>query len=226
MSVTTFELKRILEGNPEVCPVCRLVLDSVKRYVDHLFYQDVNDIAVREAIRHAHGFCRYHSGLIAKQRDALGSAIILRDVLMTDLQEIDGKTYFQPGNRRPLGRLLETSTRKLENQVCPICQVESERDQIAVDSLLEGLDHPEFVDLCRRAGGICLPHFRLAFNRSQGGERWKTLLEIERQGLHTLTDQLDKLAVSYDYREEEKPMAEEAGSWRRALNATSSWVEE
>jgi hypothetical protein len=223
---TAFELKRMLEKKPEICPICRLVTDSIKQYVDYLFYENVNDSSVREGIRDAHGFCRYHSQLISNQADALGSAIILQDVLTNDLREIDGSTYEQtseaPG---PLARFFDGSSQKRDSPVCPICTVEHERDEIAIDSLLQGLEDPKLDQLFRQSQGLCLPHFRLAFSRAGAGDAWKTILEIERQALHTLADELGELAKKYDYRATEKPTGKEAGSWRRALNATSSWVQ-
>ena len=49
MGRTGFELQRILENGPEICPVCRLVADSIKHYIDYLFYENVNDPSVRLA---------------------------------------------------------------------------------------------------------------------------------------------------------------------------------
>jgi hypothetical protein len=105
--------------------------------------------------------------LVSNQADALGSAIILQDVLTNDLREIDGSTYEQPsGAPGPLARFFDGSSHKQDSPVCPICTVEHERDEIAIDSLLQGLEDPKLDQLFRQSQGICLPHFRLAFCRA------------------------------------------------------------
>jgi len=65
------------------CPVCRLEQQATERYLDHLFYENVNDSGVRSHLRSSLGFCHEHTGLLLNHRlgDPLGMSIIYNDVL-------------------------------------------------------------------------------------------------------------------------------------------------
>src|SRR5947209_18676346 len=89
LSRTGSELQALLRKHPQVCPICRFVDASMGQYIDLLFFERVTDIATREGIRRAGGFCRYHARLISQQADALGTAIIMKDLLINDLRAID-----------------------------------------------------------------------------------------------------------------------------------------
>src|SRR5215208_6410682 len=81
LSSTVFNL---LEACREPgCPICRLEQQSVERYLDHQFYENVNSPKWREELRASLGFCHEHAWLGVNQRlgDALGYSIIYRDLI-------------------------------------------------------------------------------------------------------------------------------------------------
>src|SRR5579884_3012804 len=61
LSTTAFELKRLWQDGSDVCGVCLAVRRGVERRIDALFYENVNDVPARQAIRQAGGFCRHHA---------------------------------------------------------------------------------------------------------------------------------------------------------------------
>ena len=77
---TFFELRDAL-GRPG-CAVCRLAGRSVRRYLEALAFESVNDLGLRAALRRARGFCNLHAWqLLDEAREPFGAGIIYRDVL-------------------------------------------------------------------------------------------------------------------------------------------------
>lgn len=228
---TAFELQLIWREGAQTCPVCVFVIRRVEQYIDSLFYEKVNDPQTRDAVRAAGGFCRYHAGMISTQADALGTAIILEDVLRTDLRSLDAGAYDRPSAPgSALARFFErgsqtdSTRREIQCLPCSICKVEQGMEELAVDGFLEGLANPDFSALFRQSPGLCMPHFRLAFERASDGEQWAVVVETQRSAVQKLTNQLTELARKHDYRFRDEPRGDEMSSWRQALNATSSWV--
>jgi hypothetical protein len=230
LSRTAFELKRIWQAQPRMCGICRFVTTAIEQDIDSLFYENVNDPPTREAIRVAGGFCRYHAGIVARQADALGTAIILRDVLNTELRRIDGGEYERASAASPLARLFDRSRetgweQEIKCRPCPYCDRERDITELAIDALLNGLADEEFAQIFGSSQGLCVAHFHLAFGRGGEHRHWGKILATEKNALHALTTELAELARKHDYRFRHEPRGEEMTSWRRALNVSSSWVE-
>src|SRR6058998_2400497 len=86
-----FELRDSL-GGPG-CALCALALRSMRRYFETLGYESVNDPGIRSAVRAARGFCEVHGRMLREARDALGTAIIHRDVVSAVMDTLDGLAY-------------------------------------------------------------------------------------------------------------------------------------
>jgi hypothetical protein len=233
LSRTAFELKRIWEARARVCGICRFVTTAIEQRVDNLFYENVNDPPTRDAIRSAHGFCRFHASVIVHQADALGTAIILRDVLTHELRAIESGDCARPSEApSALTRLFDRGQREendwegeIKCRPCPICSWEQEITNLALDSFLDGLADVEFSTAFQESDGLCVAHFHLASARATEDHQWATVVEKEKVALHQLTEQLAELARKHDYRFKDEPIGEEVTSWREALNTSSSWVE-
>lgn len=208
-----------------MCPICRFVDEGMRQYVDLLFFERVTDIATREAIRKARAFCRYHARLVSKQADALGTAIIMKDILINDLRDFEAGRYDRVGSGRPFGRLFDSSGPP-ERDPCPLCIRETEIEELTTDRLLEGIADAGFVADFRRSDGLCVPHFRLAFRRGRDNTQWNVVVDTERSALERLAARLDELARTFDHRSRHSPGGKEADSWRRALDVTSKSVAE
>jgi hypothetical protein len=203
------------------------VARSLRNYVDTLFYENVNDPPVRARIRSAGGFCRRHARLIRRQADALGSAIILRDILTNQLRALQSGQFDRPPETAgPISRLLDGSSREQQAASCHLCEEERKRDGLGVDSLLEGMGKAAFAALFEQSIGLCLPHFRLAFTRCQNQAIWDRVLQKERASLEQLGEELRELARKFDYRYQDEPRGGECDSWIQALSLTSGWPDE
>jgi hypothetical protein len=223
---TAFELGLILQRDPKTCPVCRFVARGMKDYVDALFYERVTDVPTRQAIRDARGFCRRHARMVSLQADALGTTLIMEDILKNDLRDMTAGRYDQPSEATGLiSRLLGQKGPGVRGGAsqpkCPLCATEHEMDEAAVDGLLQGLGNPDFADQIGRSAGLCMPHFRLAFDRAEEVEGWETLHEAQKRALTELVDRLHALARTHDYRFRDEAKDADAGSWREALDVTS-----
>jgi len=223
---SAFELKETLESAPEVCAVCRFVASALRRQIDILFYENVNDMQTRDRIRRAGGVCRHHAALVAEQSDALGTAIIMQDLLNNEWSALEAGKFDHPGGPSGrFGRLLDSGRQPAKRILCPLCQAEHELDQRTVDSLLEALDNAEFATAFAGCAGLCVPHFHLAFERCKHEAQWRVVLTRQREALHQLAEELGELARTYDYRSRVKPTADEARAWRRGLSVSSGWLE-
>jgi len=225
LSRTAFELEQILRRDPDICSICRHVGRGVDQFIDTMFYELVNDEPTREKIRDARGFCRFHARLISQHADALGTAIIMNDVLTNDARDIEaGKYDHPPGSGGPLSRLFDGARTAPSRSICPLCTVESDMEDTAIDALLEAIALPAFLELFRSTAGLCMSHFRLAFERGPDNELWRAIRETQLHGLTELAAQLQELARKYDYRFAHESKDAEAGSWRRALNVSSGRI--
>jgi hypothetical protein len=221
---TSYELRDVLQRHPEACCICRFVYAGIRARIDAIFYEQVTDRDVRAAIRAARGFCRRHSHIVSEHGDALGSALIMQDVLINELRAIEGGEYALSRSGGPFSRLLDT--RKSSFAPCPLCLAENDLEAASVDALLDGMDHAEVVTAFQASAGLCLPHLRIVRDHASEGATWDLILATEQHKLQMLADQLGQLARKSDYRfSEEKVSPDEATSWRRALALTSSMEE-
>jgi hypothetical protein len=224
ISRSSDELHRLIQSQPGRCPICSFVGVAIRRHIDSLFYEMVNDIPTREAIRKSSGFCKPHSLLVAEQADALGTSLIYGDVLKNELTALDEGRFDRPPNTvGAVARILDGSMPG--RAPCPVCREERGQSEIAIDALLEGMRHDEFAADFERSAGLCLPHFRIAFLRARDPVAWRRLLEVERTALTRLTAELQALARKYDYRNSAEEMGDESDAWRRALFLAAGWPE-
>lgn len=224
ISRSSDELHRLIQSQPDRCPICSFVAIAIRRHIESLFYEMVNDIPTREAIRKSAGFCKPHSLLVAEQADALGTSLIYGDVLKNELTALDDGQFDRPPNTvGAVARILDGSMPG--RAACPACREERGQSEIAIDALLEGMRHDEFAAAFGRSAGLCLPHFRVAFLRARDPAAWRRVLEVERAALARLTGELQALARKYDYHNAEVEMGDESDSWRRALFLAAGWPE-
>jgi hypothetical protein len=130
------------------CPVCRLGLAGVYRWLDAFAFEGVNDVDLRAELRAARGFCTVHAWqLIAEVHDLLGAAIVYRDVVHTSLPAVS-EAVRRPEALAPQGG-------------CRACTALEDASARYLDVFRESLADREF----RRSyeGGpaaICRPHAR------------------------------------------------------------------
>jgi len=210
------------------CPVCRLEQRSVERYLDNLFYENVNSAGIRESLRLSMGFCREHAWRTVDQGlgDALGFAIIYHDVIGATLERLDKDV--PPPTRRwsgllkripaEVGALVYKAIFALTPQKhCPVCQKRDEMLSIIVSELVDNLGQPEFVQAVQASDGLCMPHLRLALQSVQDVASYEKLIAIHRAKLEALHADLAELIRKNDYRFMKEEPGKEGDAWLRAV---------
>ena len=153
---TFFELRDAL-GRPG-CVVCRLAARSVRRYLEALAFDSVNDLGLRASLRHARGFCNLHAWqLLDDAREPFGAGIIYRDVLNACVE-----TLARSGGAR--GDLSGRGG-------CLACDARDRSAARYVDALVDHLNEPEIARRLEDGGGLCWRHFALGVTRGGRGVR-------------------------------------------------------
>jgi hypothetical protein len=216
------------------CPVCRLVNQAVERYLDNLFYENVNDGDLRAQLRSSLGFCHEHAWLALKPGigEALGVAIIYHDVLTNILRnfpEMESSSQEQGW----LSSLLSQMPRQLSDQVkeitnaitpkepCPVCQKRDQAAELYLSELIKGLKNEQMLAALRDSDGLCLPHLLQAFKeQTQDGKAVSALFAISQKKLTELDKELAEIIRKSDYRFSDEGFGEEGDAWRRVIQVS------
>jgi hypothetical protein len=213
------------------CPFCTLSELTVRRFLDAVMYEDVNDPAFRERLRQTLGYCNEHAWRLTQLPGgtALGVAIIYQDLLRT-VEERLGQVAFEPGgpaqragdwlNRgRPAAATLGAVRAVSPHQTCPACAQREQMEDLALTAMLDGLarrDAPLEAAL-RRSAGLCLEHLRRALALARGAAQFEFLRELTRAKLRTLADEVGEFIRKNDYRFRHEGFGAEGDSWKRAV---------
>jgi hypothetical protein len=212
------------------CPVCRVEQDSVERYLDNQFYENVNSPRWRDRLRASLGFCHEHAWLAVDKRlgDALGFTIIYHDVVNNIVRQLD-KNSSAPNLsvRRSFLRQLPDQARDLIKKAlevisprkrCPACEHRDEAIRTILSTLLEELTKSEMTDALHASDGLCLPHLRLALEHVRDVAVLEKLLTIQREKLENLRDELAEFIRKSDYQLIDQGFGAEGNAWLRAVN--------
>ncbi|MCC6179685.1 MAG: hypothetical protein IT305_30610 [Chloroflexi bacterium] len=224
-----FEVRAAL-GQPG-CPICRLALRAVGRFIDSLAYEQVNDPGMRGELRASHGFCNQHAyRWLNEAHSPLGTAIIYRDVLQSTLRELGRGAAHAHANGSSLGRLraLLALNEDMPAGLCPACQRQREAEGRYVSALLESLRDPVVRESFDSSDGLCLIHTLRAL--SLGGPGVPAVLRQTKRSVERLIDTLDEVIRKEDYRYRQEPRSEEersapsrAVTWAAGLPGVVQW---
>ena len=209
---TAFEVREALR-HPG-CPVCRLSLRSVGRWLKAVAYEQVNDIQLRAELRATRGFCNAHAHQwLREAHSVLGTAIIYRDVLNAALRELDSEPPAGSRLRKLLGG--DDGDGRERRGACPACRTQQAAESRYLDALLALLGaEPGVLD--HRADGVCRRHARAALRR--GGPAAERVLEQTRRAVERLIGDLDEVIRKEDYRFRDEPRtADERAAPGRAV---------
>ena len=227
-NVMTYKLLEAC-GRPG-CPVCRVEQESVERYLDNQFYENVNSPRWRDRLRASLGFCYEHAWLAVDKRlgDALGFTIIYHDVVNNILRQLnESSSAPNLSARKPFLRKLSDEARaRIENILrvisprnrCPVCEHREEAIRIILSALLEELRKSEMTDALQSSDGLCLPHLRLALEHVRDVSVLEKLLSIQREKLEGLKSELAEFIRKSDYQLIDKGFGPEGDAWLRAVS--------
>jgi hypothetical protein len=188
------------------CPACRVVQDGVLRYIDAIFYEQVNDIPLRKKLRDARGLCNDHAWIAADvlKGNALGLAIVYNDVIDTVLDEIAAQS-----TRR---RVAVKITGK-----CPACEQHEELSYHVIAVMAQYIKDPELSGVFKNSSGLCLFHLKAILEKLNDIEARELLLNIQKERWESLRAELLVFIRKNDYRFRSEGFGEERDSWRRAV---------
>lgn len=225
----SFGTYKLLEACREPgCPVCRLEQQTVERYLDSQFYENVNSPAWRDQLRASLGFCHEHAWLGVNRRlgDALGYSLIYHDIINSILKKLEEPGSGAPRRRSWLRQVPEGLREQIERlraaltprKRCPACEHRAETTRNIVSSLLEALPTPEMTDALQESDGICLPHLKTLLEHIQEEALYTKLLAIHRAKLQTLKAELAEFIRKNDYQVIHEGFGKEGDAWLRAIS--------
>jgi len=213
------------------CAVCRLRVDAADRFLENLLWESVNDPARRREIRQARGFCREHAWGLVRAGASLGVAIVMRDVLQSVLEVLEGASFEKGpslslrGLQETLGLKRPTAAAEVVAQLeppatCPACVWVEKVESVLLDTLVRSLTGEESLLAAYEASdGLCLPHFRRALARVRGEANFEALVSAQRLIWERLIGQLNESIRKSDYRFLGEDWEAEEGAWLRAITA-------
>jgi hypothetical protein len=225
---------RLLEAcGAQGCPICHLRNEGVRRYLDSLLYESVNDVGLRQVLLRSRGFCPAHAWELARFGDSLGIAIIYKDQ-MTEAIEAVRQALRAAGALRRRGPWHADGARhgspaallhrwRTPAAPCPACQIAGEATARYVSVLVQHLGDPGLRDAIDRSPFLCLPHLIEALERARTPDQARMLLELTETRLTRLHGDLAELIRKRDYRFAHEPHGEEETSWFRAIGQLVGW---
>lgn len=209
------------------CPVCRLVDQAVRRNLDSLFYEYVNDDHVRLGLRKSRGLCNQHAWQAVDEHigSALGFALLYRDVVAEVVEglphaieeEPEGSNLIRGKLRGRLRRIKQAVKALTPTKECPVCTQREETEVRVLESLTLELGNAEFLAALEASDGLCTPHLLRAVQRLGEGSRVEALLAMEHGKLEALHAELSEIIRKNDYRFIDEEWGLESDSWRRAI---------
>jgi hypothetical protein len=219
------------------CPLCRLVQAGVRRYLQNLFYESVNDIDLRKQLRDSLGFCGEHARISLQPGvgDALGVSIIYNDILTNLLRQLPDVRPSKPEGTNILSRLqsnrsFSASLNELRQALasranCPACVQRDELEDIFCPALGAHLTDEPLANALQAGDGLCLPHLRRVAPEVRGEGGWLVLLGSTRARLESLQAELAEFIRKNDYRFHAESFGVERDAWQRSVRMVTGEVE-
>ena len=216
------------------CPACRQEQTYIKRYLDNLFYESVNDIDLRKMLRGNLGFCAEHGWLAATQKRPyrLGLAIIYKDVLINVIRQLKKEsgittTDWEKGTgvvpiRRVtwMDRILRSITPRGH---CPACHQQADIQKIIAETVAGKAARQPMLTAIRASDGLCIPHLRGVLKASRDSHFCEALVGIHLEKYTLIHQDLEEIIRKSDYRFVDEGLGKEADAWLRALGIVAGY---
>jgi hypothetical protein len=208
------------------CPVCRLTLRAVSRFIGRVDYEYVNEPDVRAKVERSWGFCNSHAQQWLREGHVLAVALVYEGVLGRLRPEVErarpaGQGGLLSGVGARIGRRKrEAASGQLQPAGgCPVCRERDEAESHLIRVLGEGLAETadDFRVAFRGSDGLCLPHLRLALCTLSDEDAGAALREAALAHQERLAGQLREIVRKHDYRFRDEPSGEERGAAMRAV---------
>jgi hypothetical protein len=187
--------------------------------------EHVTDPITRARITDAWGFCAAHAAALRDVPEAaLGTAVVYQGLVERAGRWLDetartiGAAHGRRGWRALVGRGRRTgSAARSRRERCPVCVELVAAERSHLDALLAGLADVELGPAYVGSDGLCLPHIELALARAGARPEAVRLVDLAREKLRVLADDLRRFVDKHDHRVRQSFTDREAAAWRLAL---------
>jgi len=194
------------------CPICLRIVEETRRGMENLLYENVNDPAIRAQIRCDGGLCARHSRQLARFGDALGCAIIFRDVLSAASAALGPPRSSWRRRRRSAPR------------PCLFCRHEAATEELVAGLIVRHAADVEVTQAWEGVARLCVPHLRYLIERMTDAASRDALIALHRRKYEALCAEMARLIQSQSYDRRGQPPGPEKDSWLRALAALAGEV--
>ncbi|HWP59858.1 MAG TPA: DUF6062 family protein [Candidatus Acidoferrales bacterium] len=206
------------------CPICRLVVEIGRQYLDQLFYESVLDVPTRLKLIESFGFCNWHTwqvpslppicspeaGFSIFASDLLRKlALVTEDALKRAREKKTLRSFFRKIRLR--------FSDALKRAPCPACLYVSEFEAYYLQDLLDFIRDRELLAAYESSQGICWPHFRALETRRAKHPNLPFLAELQQKKAHALRETLEEFIRKLDHRFQRELTVEERGAWKVAM---------
>ena len=217
------------------CPLCYLAQRAVRRHLEQMIYDSVNDPPTRARLRESLGYCYEHAWQLpqAGASTPLGVAFIYRDLLNTVTKELEKDMYKRP-SRLTFAQVAEAVDRNKPSvftqqgvkrltptKPCPACVHRDQMTTLYAIALMDALGENDvrLLENFEHTAGLCVPHLRRAIELARSEKAVNSLLALTITKYRSLQAELTEFIRKNDYRFSDEKMEAEADSWLRALSA-------
>lgn len=208
------------------CPVCRFMAEFSLTYLGAFFYEQVNDVGLRQKLRASRGFCNWHAWQ-ARQiaSSALGVAIVANDLITEEMTRLD-KLLRGPTITRPQhGALDKVALKSIwafrrgwqQKEVCPACQVILEHERHALETILNFLHDQDFAHRFEPSAPLCILHTTRVIETQSRHPQLRRLIGLQHRKYAHLVGELDEFRRKHDYRFTHESWGAESDAWLRAI---------
>lgn len=188
---------RVIEAFGEGgCPVCALVGESVRKWMEWFIYERVSDPKTRFKLRDSRGFCPDHARLMLDLASPLPVAIVYSDLIRLVTGDLKSRK----------------ASKKAE---CPACAEASVFEDVYLSAIADHFGEPDMRTRVLEGRDLCLPHIAGLLDRLRGRNR-SALLDAVLSHLSDLDAELAEIIRKSDYRVKEE-FGPEGDAWTRVV---------
>ena len=206
------------------CPICHLVVDDSRGYLDSLMYERVLDVPTRLGVMDSFGFCNWHTwqtpALPPVCAPTVGFSIFASDLLRKfDLltQATLDKTQKRRIWKIPLKGAMKRLSSLMKVNACPVCVHVARGESYYLKELADFIEEEQFLSAYKRSDGICLPHFFSLERRLSDHANFPVLERLQLEKVQSLRNTLDEFIRKQDHRFRDEITSSEASAWRTAM---------
>jgi hypothetical protein len=206
------------------CPICHLVVDDGRGYLDSLMYERVLDVPTRLGVMDSFGFCNWHTWQIPALppvcAPTVGFSIFASD-LLRKFDLLTQATLDKDQKRRiwkiPLKAAMKRLSSLMKGKACPACVYVARGESYYLRELADFIEEEQFLSAYKRSEGICLPHFFSLEEKLSDHTNFPILERLQLEKVQSLRNRLDEFLRKRDHRFRDEITPAEASAWRTAM---------